>query len=279
MTNSDVLMLVGDSHGNTKYICAALTLAKDLGVSRILQLGDLGIWPGEEGRLYLNAINDTSRATGVRFDFIDGNHEDFDQLDVYERESDRDPDGSVLVRPYVHWWPRGSTTVIGGRSFAFLGGAVSVDRFARKTGKSWWPQESLTQQQIDRFHASVKGPVDVMVTHDAPASMPMRSTGSYPPELLRASYDMRLVLDKAVRHAKPKLLCHGHWHLRHYSRSHVKGFRFKTLGAGSESLLEGVCLLDLRDLSPATHGSQEYPLSLSRVYRGDEWKSRIVDIR
>ena len=269
-------MLVGDSHGNTKSICSALALAQELKIPRILQVGDLGIWPEEEGRLYLNAIDTASKDTGVRFDFIDGNHEDHDQLDVYDRESERNADGSVRVRPYVNWWPRGSTTVIEGRSVAFLGGAVSVDRFARKEGKSWWPQEDITSSQLDRFYANTPNPVDILVTHDAPACIPMRSTGAYPPSLLRASYDTRLLLDKAVKHAKPKLLCHGHWHLRHYTTSNLRGFRFKTLGVGDESLLDGVCIIDLRDLSIVPYGSQTRPQSLTTIYKKNLHEAQMI---
>ncbi len=267
MLNSNLLMLVGDSHGNTKFVCDALALAQDLKIPRILQVGDFGIWPGEEGRLYLNAVDTASKDTGVRFDFIDGNHEDFDQLDVYEKESEKNADGSVRVRPHINWWPRGSVTVIENRSIAFLGGAVSVDRFARKEGKSWWSQEHITKQQLDRLYANTPNPVDIMVMHDAPACIPMRSTGAFPPILLKASYDARLLLDKVVKHAKPKLLCHGHWHLRHYTTSNLRGFRFKTLGVGSESLLDGVCILDLKNLSVVPYGAQTRPQSLSTVYR------------
>lgn len=267
-------MLVGDSHGNTKFICDALALAQELKIPRILQVGDLGIWPEEEGRLYLDAIDTASKDTGVRFDFIDGNHEDFNQLDVYEKESEKNADGSVRVRPYINWWRRGSTTVIDGRTLAFLGGAVSVDRFARKEGKSWWPQENITSSQLDRFYTNTPNPVDILIMHDAPACIPLRSTGAYPPSLLRAAYDTRLLLDKVVRHAKPKLLCHGHWHVRHYTTSNLRGFRFKTLGLGSESLLDGVSIIDLRDLSILSYGSQSRPESLATIYKQNLKKSQ-----
>lgn len=257
-------MFVGDSHGNTGFVCDALLLAQKLEIPRVIQMGDFGIWPGEEGRLYLNAVDACGKDTGVRFDFIDGNHEDFDQLDVYEKESERNVDGSVRVRPHINWWPRGSATTIEGRSVAFLGGAVSVDRLARKEGKSWWSQEHVTRTQMDRFYSNTPNPVDIMIMHDAPACVPMKSTGAYPPSLLKASYAMRLQLDQALKHAKPKLLCHGHWHLRHYTTSNMRGFGFKTLGVGSESLLEGVCIVDLRDLSMVLHGAQTYPTILGR---------------
>lgn len=46
----------------------------------ILQVGDFGIWPGRGGQLYLEAGDQALAEAGLRLWFIDGNHEDFEQL-------------------------------------------------------------------------------------------------------------------------------------------------------------------------------------------------------
>jgi predicted phosphodiesterase len=274
---SERIMLLGDSHGNAKYIQAALNLASELGIPRVVQLGDFGVWPGEEGRVFLNAVNESSISTGVRFDFIDGNHEDFNQLDVYERESERAYDGSVLIRSNVHWWPRGSVTTIANKTVGFLGGAVSVDRNMRKENKSWWSQERLTISQVDSLIKNASGAVDVLLTHDAPRCVPMVGSGTWPSELIKDSDDMRGLLDQAILSLRPALVCHGHWHTLHYSTSNLRGWKFKTLGAGADSLVEGVCIVDFADLSIHRPDGYLFPESLSSLARKHKTASNHIE--
>jgi hypothetical protein len=45
-----------------------------------LQLGDFGIWPGPDGRRYLDAVSAVLDLVKAQLWFADGNHEDFGQL-------------------------------------------------------------------------------------------------------------------------------------------------------------------------------------------------------
>jgi hypothetical protein len=243
---SERILLIGDIQGKVQYIRAAFELARSQGISRILQLGDLGVLPVGKGFQLLNEINSLSLAYGIRFDFIDGNHEDFDQLDLFEKEADRAPDGSILVRPNVHWWNRGSVTTIAGIRIGFLGGAVSMDRNDRIEGKSWWPQETLTLQQLDKLKLASADGLDILVTHDVITSVNLLGDGKHrPPLLVKEAYKMRTLIDDAVVTLRPKLLIHGHWHIRHQTNAMVRGIKLKVHGLGSESVFYGIAVLNL----------------------------------
>lgn len=55
--------------------------------------------------------------------FIDGNHENFDQLKELHIV-----DGLGYISPHIRWIPRGTILDIKGKRCLFLGGADSVDR-------------------------------------------------------------------------------------------------------------------------------------------------------
>ena len=62
-----------------------------------------GIWPGPEGRRYLDALSRQAKGARIPIWFIDGNHEDFDQLDALPL----DEQGRRPVRDHITHLPRG----------------------------------------------------------------------------------------------------------------------------------------------------------------------------
>ncbi|WP_096303531.1 hypothetical protein [Jatrophihabitans sp. GAS493] len=99
-----------------------------------------------------------------------------------------------------------------------LGGAISVDRKLRVQGKSWWPQETLSA--ADLATASEDGPVDVMVTHDAPAGtrIPGIHEGSdskWPADAIADSRCHRHQLLQVVADVRPTHVWHGHYHVEY----------------------------------------------------------------
>jgi hypothetical protein len=108
--------------------------------------------------------------------------------------------------------PRGTRWTWHGLTWLALGGATSLDRVGRTEGVSWWPEEALTIADADRAVAG--GPVDVMVTHDAPAGVTVPGAGSYlwREETMNASYLNRELLREVVDVVGPTHLFHGHFH-------------------------------------------------------------------
>ena len=249
------VLLVGDAHGNTNFMLHAFVVAEELSVTEIFQLGDFGVWPGLSGEMYLQALDGAlERHPGLTLSFLDGNHEDFEQLEQFAADPDRQVgDGRVWVTPRILWCPRGTVLRVAGRDVGFLGGAVSVDRHLRTPYVSWWPQENLTPGDVDRLNVNSGGRLDVLLTHDAPASADLGfdtayRDGRWPDAAIEESKGTRLLLDEAVAANRPKVVAHGHWHLRHDTETTSGGHTYRVHGLGHEND-EALAVLDLNTLT------------------------------
>jgi hypothetical protein len=69
---------------------------------------------------------------------------------------------------------RGEVFDIDGLTVLAMGGAASNDRQYRKEGRSWWPEEMPSEEEMEHCRASlnrVGWRVDYVVTHEAPAAL------------------------------------------------------------------------------------------------------------
>ena len=69
---------------------------------------------------------------------------------------------------------RGEVFDIDGLTVLAMGGATSNDRQYRKEGRSWWPEEIPSVEEMGHCRASldrVGWKVDYVVTHEAPADL------------------------------------------------------------------------------------------------------------
>ena len=174
----------------------------------ILQLGDFGVWPDAAGQAYLAHVSAALAAADAELWFIDGNHEDFPQLDRVARERGHTPGGRVVVRSGV--WH--------GRRWLGCGGGVSLDRAGRTEGVDWWPEEEITDAQEAAVIAG--GPADVLASHDCPSGV-AHAFGRPPPgwspaDLARGDAHRRR-LQRITDAVRPAHLMHGHLH-RAYQR-------------------------------------------------------------
>jgi hypothetical protein len=158
------VLLVGDLHGNANALQRAFLQAHYAGASAIIQLGDFGFgWRLDDGKCaFTSLVADFVRQSEIRFHFLDGNHENFDLLYAIPK----DENGHREVAPGVFHLHRGSKLSIGSTTFLAMGGAYSVDKPNRREGVSWWPQEAITDEDVERALAA--GQVDVLLSHDIP---------------------------------------------------------------------------------------------------------------
>jgi len=213
-------LISGDSHGNTEYVQGLLITAAVMGFDRVIQLGDFGAKSNQRGQTFLSAVSAASEQTEVRLDFIDGNHDDHGYLAVLRNdESLKREDGSIEVRSGVHYWPRGSVTTLAGRKVGFLGGTVSIDRHLRVRGETWWEEEAITRDDVDRLVMNCGGKaLDLLLTHETIAGIPLPSKynkGNIPADVEADAKDQRLLIAQAVEMSGPKMMIHGHWHIRY----------------------------------------------------------------
>lgn len=207
-------LIAGDWHGSFKQAEKVIRHAHEQGVDTIFHVGDFGIWSNDKP--FLNQMHFLLNQWEIEMYFIDGNHENFDML--YDKKVLED--GTRYVRDRITYIPRGYRWDWHGMTFLGLGGAVSIDKDFRVEGRSWWAQEALTDEDI--LTAQSGGPVDVMFTHDSPASAPnsitddwqgqMRAMKYFGKENLAACTDHRKRLQEVTDVTTPRLLFHGHYH-------------------------------------------------------------------
>lgn len=207
-----VLMLAGDWHGNELWAERVIRYASSRGVDTIVQLGDFGYWLDDhETSSYLATVDSELAAAGIRLFWLDGNHED------HTRRADW---LNTAAHSNVRYLPRGHRWTWWGKRWMSVGGAMSVDRRYRIEGESWWPQEELTDADVD--HAMREGEVDLIVSHDCPRGVDIPGVGpdtkggvrgSWPPDILLAAQDHRDKLARICGSTQPSRLFHGHYHI------------------------------------------------------------------
>lgn len=216
--------MIGDMHGNSQYLCNnLLRWSEMIGCDRLIVLGDFGfLWPGEDTHRILDKLDRKLEQANQSLLFLPGNHEDHTKLDLIEGVADINGDGHFEVRPRIHYTGRVNSWDWDGKRFGAVGGAVSIDRqwrleeMGRGGPRSWWPQETLSPDEIES--AKGIGRVDVLLTHDAPTSFPLRLK----PDL--ESTANRQVMTDIGRALRPSIWFHGHYHVRRtYRFPHDEG--------------------------------------------------------
>lgn len=78
----------------------------------VLQLGDFGYWPHERnrrgkptGETFLDGVDRQAERFGIKWGFLDGNHEDHNALEVLVRTAATTDDGFVQVRDRLAYVP------------------------------------------------------------------------------------------------------------------------------------------------------------------------------
>lgn len=228
-----MIMLLGDTHGNTDFVTTvAIPAAHAKGVQWIYQVGDFGFWEHQNiGVRFLYDVNDALVRHNMNMIFIQGNHDKVSLIPEQYLEED----GFYKIRSNL-WYAENGTVWSpnsGKTNFMALGGAYSIDKQwrlereqylldqihkdLRPTYEStyrqslWFPEEEITDGQLDVILSKVNNRVDVLLTHDKPFSI------NTPFELLpiRECEPNQRRIDKAIKTLQPKLVVHGHLHRRY----------------------------------------------------------------
>lgn len=218
------ILVAGDTHGDMEQVHYLLAMAKREGCGRVVQVGDFGYWP--HMRAFDQHVAEAASEAGVMWFWLDGNHENFDAL---ERAVDVNAAEPQRMAEWLWYLPRGCTWEWDGVRFMALGGAYSIDKAYRVEGRSWWRQELLTREQVER--AMDRGQVDILFTHDAPEGACPIVTNEYKgDEISRGNRKaVTAVMDAVI----PKIVIHGHYHHR-YSVTLQDGPQVVGLGRDGE---------------------------------------------
>lgn len=220
------IVAAGDLHGDVRAGTDLIRYAEELKIQHIIQVGDFGYWPHfKDGVEFLDALNCEARRANVILWWLDGNHENFDAIESAIKHYPKDDHGRVSVRTNVRYCSRGASWSWAGKRFMTVGGAVSVDREGRLEREKthgvprtlWWPQEQLTEEELEFAIARARGdagrgkPIDYLFTHDCPTNAPFR--GRLKEDLDSQAH--RQKMDRLGKEVKPRLWFHGHMHTQY----------------------------------------------------------------
>jgi Icc-related predicted phosphoesterase len=223
------ILMVGDTHGDTRSLIQSLSVAGNQGIQHVLVLGDFGLWTHfADGVRFLDDINEYAAAMNLTIYAIGGNHENWDHWNWFVENMPKGGKGWAMVRsrvalaPRIHTWKWDNTKFLG------VGGAVSIDKDSRlhmekfgtgsKGGSGprtlYWPNEQLTDEDVERIEKidTEKGfHPDVLVTHDCSNYTPFR-------ERLKPDLDSQIHrqrIDRVLKHTRPDFHFHGHMHTKY----------------------------------------------------------------
>lgn len=144
------IYLLGDHHGDYEWVLHRV-LRKCIRGSILIHVGDgaegFPSWSAETAE----GLNRCFESMDVEYLCIRGNHSNPGCFD-----------GSTMLS-HFKLLPDYTRMQFGGESWLFVGGAISIDRFARVPGKTWWPEEAMVLRE------DLAGPADVLVTHSGPS--------------------------------------------------------------------------------------------------------------
>lgn len=200
----------GDWHADTGFARQVMASLPDH-VEVLVHTGDFAgdLWLDE----VLDEYQELAELVGVRLMFIDGNHENFGRL--YATPVD-DRLGVRVVRPAVWHLPRGFRWEWSGLTFLALGGATSMSKDWRTPGVDWWPDEAITDQDVEL--AVSGGRADVIVCHDTPPGHEpagIHLSNEFPQERNDAADRNRDLIRQVVDAVRPRFMWHGHYHGRY----------------------------------------------------------------
>ena len=143
--------------------------------------------------------------------WIDGNHENFNAIDEYPIEEWNGGKAHRIRKNILHLM-RGQVFEIDNKKFFTMGGAYSIDRYMRKEGASWWPQEIPSNEEYHEAIENLKkhnNKIDYVITHTAPKEIVLRM--GYNPD----KHDLQLVgfLEWVMYECDYKHWYFGHWHI------------------------------------------------------------------
>lgn len=199
------MALAGDWHANVDHAVAAIRYAKEQGANVLVHVGDFGF---RFERRFVEAVIVQLFRLDMPLMFVEGNHDDPSPLN-----DPLAPNGLCEIGQNLWHIPRGFRWRWAGKTWLGCGGAHSVDRQWRIPGYSWWPEETITEADVDRCST---GPADVLVCHDTPAGyrIPGLGDGSvFPASEIAAAERHRDVLRRIVDATHPRTIVHGHYHL------------------------------------------------------------------
>ena len=212
--DSTLIGFAGDWHGNSTGVGEKIRRLSQAGVTRLMHVGDFGLWDDRSGRRFLDQVNAYAEESGILIVVTPGNHEDW----RYISSAFAAAGAPAMIRSQIVALPRGHRWTHRGHSFVSFGGAASIDFQFRRLGRSWWMEEVPTLDDVEAL--ATGGHAEIMITHDSPApGTPLvnriRATPSgWSIDALAYAAMGAGRITAAWEAVTPDLLVHGHLHVQ-----------------------------------------------------------------
>ena len=166
------IFITGDTHGSLELKRLS---NKNFPLAKTLTKEDVVIICGDAGFMW-NSSNETKYwddwAEDRPFTIISvfGNHSNYDALraiPITEWQGAK----VHAVRPHVMYIENGEIFTLNNKTFFCMGGARSIDKAYRIEGKSWWPEEIASYQEMEHGINNLEKynfNVDYILAHCAP---------------------------------------------------------------------------------------------------------------
>lgn len=209
------IMVLGDMHGSLESCNLALERSKHHDYSKIVQVGDFGLWDHlARGVTFLDNLNESLRKYGRKMYAIGGNHENWDHWNWYVENMAPDKYGFRIIRSHIALAPRVHRWKWDDRKFLGVAGAASIDKDIRLEDeryggpKQWWWQEQITDEEVASV-GTVK--TDYLITHDCSNQTPFgfRIIPNMDSQIHRQR------IDQVLKQSRPDLHFHGHMHRKY----------------------------------------------------------------
>lgn len=250
-------IVLGDTHGNTKATIHVIKQAREHGVKKIIQLGDLGLWTHlADGVSFIDMVNEACRQEGVKIYAIGGNHENWVHWDWHIANGPKTSNGFTMLRTHIMIAPKVHGWVWEGKKMFGIGGAYSIDkswrintettlkaRYEAATGRDtknylWWPGEQLTDDDL----AGVRNlKTDYLFSHDCSDRTPFTFTKQ---DINSKIHRQRI--DEVLKRTNPEFHFHGHMHKRYEWMNRTSGDHYaQTYGLDCDGVPDNWGILDL----------------------------------
>lgn len=223
------LIVGGDTHGSRKQLTYLYRIATEYHADAIFVVGDFGYMEHYAGGVeFLNHVASLAQRTSIPLFWLDGNHENHTLLRAHYGDEKTD-DGFWVIRDGLYYAPRGHRWIWSGRHCMSLGGGYSIDKMARLEGETygfrtqddkfipptgpltaWWPDEELTDDDVS-VALRDSTPLDLLLAHDKPRAS---NCPGIDPNIVECLPNQDRVM-QVVRELAPKLMIHGHLHIRY----------------------------------------------------------------
>lgn len=211
----------GDWHASVTHAVSAIQHAKDHGADVVVHVGDFGYTFRPS---FICTVVDELVDLDIPLLFVEGNHDDPSAL-----SGPVAPNGLREIGQNLWHIPRSFRWRWGGMRFLGCGGAHSVDRQWRVPGVSWWPEESLTETDVQRCIDG--GPTDFLISHDCPTGVVIpgiddrTDPAPFPPLEIALAQEHRRMLRRIVDATRPTTIVHGHYHVAYEDADNELGAR------------------------------------------------------